>query len=118
MSVLVVVVVVLLLALPLVLAQELEEDQGEQLCVLPIGDSITQGVGDHDSWRPELWQLLLDARTDTDVQFTGSQLDSRNHLEHAGHRFPQHHEGHSGWTSTQILDGLYEGHCPISGKSY
>ena len=95
-----VLVLLLLLGLGLRLAAAQEE---EQLCVLPIGDSITDGMG-RDSWRPELWRRLLDAGTD--VLYVGSQIDE-SQPEHAGRPFPRHHEGHPGWTSAQILGSSY-----------
>ena len=88
----------LLLGLGLVAPQE-----EEQLCVLPIGDSITDGMR-RDSWRPELWRRLLDAGAD--VLYAGSQIDE-SQPEHAGRPFPRHHEGHPGWTSAQILGSSY-----------
>lgn len=96
----------------LLLAGATEAQAQRQLCVLPIGDSITQGFdAQHESWRPSLWRQLVDARPSTEVLFTGSVV-GRSQPDHAGHNFPQHHEGHSGWTSGQILRGLHDdGHA-------
>ena len=90
-----------------------------RLCVLPLGDSITQGDDDHATWRHPLWQSLLDARpASTEVLFTGQMVNHYGedigmiHPQAAHARaydtgtvefpFPPHHEGHWGWTTDQV----------------
>ncbi|WP_054564419.1 FG-GAP-like repeat-containing protein [Frankia sp. R43] len=64
------------------------------LRVLPLGDSITYGVGtsDNSSYRARLWSLL-DPRVD-DLDFVGS-VDT-------GQLPDTDNEGHPGWTISQI----------------
>ena len=85
-----------------------------RLCILPLGDSITQGDENHASWRHPLWRSLLDARPDTtEVVYTGQMVNhwpqplgvSYPQASHAGLLFPPHHEGHWGWTTEQVLQG-------------
>jgi lysophospholipase L1-like esterase len=101
--------------------------QRQQLCVLPIGDSITQGAINHATWRPSLWRQLLDSRpAATEVLYTGGMVNqwgapvgtTQSEPAYAGHPFPQNHEGHFGWTSAQILAGrpLVLGPDPETGR--
>ncbi|MGF1431212.1 SGNH/GDSL hydrolase family protein [Kitasatospora sp. LaBMicrA B282] len=65
------------------------------LRIMPLGDSITVGVGStHDTgYRLPLWRLL-DGQGRIDAVFVGSQRDGA---------FPQpFHEGHSGWMINDI----------------
>ena len=100
----------------------LATDLGE---ILFLGDSITHGAGyeffpsaNFDSYRYEFWKDLVDpppipnsAETfEFEFEFVGSQ-DSffgfdRTLPDHNGHSFPNIHEGHFGWTATQIRDNL------------
>lgn len=88
---------------------------------MTLGNSITQGGETHPSYRYELWKLLIDA--DLDFEFVGS-LDTNWHLnapdtEHGadvaspvigesykGQTFTNKHEGHWGWTTQDILNGM------------
>ena len=85
-----------------------------RLCILPLGDSITQGDEDHASWRHPLWRSLIDARPDTtEVLYTGQMVNhypqplgvNYPQTSHAGLLFPPHHEGHWGWTTGEVLQG-------------
>ena len=85
-----------------------------RLCILPLGDSITQGDEDHASWRHPLWRSLIDARPDTtEVVYTGQMVNhypqplgvNYPQASHAGLLFPPHHEGHWGWTTGELLQG-------------
>ena len=85
-----------------------------RLCILPLGDSITQGDEDHASWRHPLWRSLIDARPDTtEVLYTGQMVNhypqplgvNYPQASHAGLLFPPHHEGHWGWTTGEVLQG-------------
>ncbi|WP_053111927.1 FG-GAP-like repeat-containing protein [Kitasatospora sp. MY 5-36] len=76
-----------------------------KLTVMPLGDSITQGVGsanDSLGYRKELWQALKD--------HTGS-LDFVGSLKHGDGGFDGDHEGHSGWRIDELTDnaGYREG---------
>jgi hypothetical protein len=98
--------------------QQQPQPQRRQLCLLPVGDSITQADRQHDSYRLPLWRKLLDANGDsTEVLYTGSMVNhwdespSTTHPQasHNGRPFPPHHEGHAGWTSENLLKGLDPG---------
>lgn len=86
------------------------------LKIMPIGNSITQGDKDHYSYRYNLWKKLIDANVDFD--FVGSKNTNKGGSPswpaYKGKTFDPDHEGHSGWTLDQILNG-YE-HEPNSGK--
>jgi len=68
--------------------------------VLPLGDSITLGLRSSDSggYRSQLFKLVVAANQN--VTFTGSQQDGPDTV--SGKPFPKNHEGHSGFTVTQI----------------
>ncbi|MFE7130955.1 GDSL-type esterase/lipase family protein [Streptomyces sp. NPDC057638] len=72
----------------------LTHDPGElrKLAVMPLGDSITLGVGSgaRTGYRPALAQML--AQDAPDVRFVGSMQDADG----------TRHEGHSGWRIDQI----------------
>jgi acyl-CoA thioesterase I len=72
--------------------------------ILPLGDSITDGDGQHDSYRRPLWHLLRDAGIQVD--FIGSKKLNGYHDEDPPHPdFDQDHEGHTGWTARDIITG-------------
>jgi lysophospholipase L1-like esterase len=64
--------------------------------ILPIGDSITAGVGFQGGWRKMLQEAL--AAEGITFTFVG-RSDPRHPMEQP------FHEGHSGWTTGQLLDG-------------
>ena len=45
------------------------------LCILPLGNSITQADTSHDSYRYPLWKKLIDAQLGNTTRFTGSMLN-------------------------------------------
>ncbi|MFJ8691919.1 GDSL-type esterase/lipase family protein [Streptomyces roseolilacinus] len=67
-------------------------DELKKLAVMPLGDSITLGVGSgtRTGYRPALAQML--AQDAPDVRFVGSMQDADG----------TRHEGHSGWRIDQI----------------
>ncbi|MEU8894171.1 GDSL-type esterase/lipase family protein [Streptomyces sp. NPDC048442] len=67
-------------------------DELRKLAVMPLGDSITLGVGSgaRTGYRPALAQMLV--QDAPDVQFVGSMRDTDG----------TRHEGHSGWRIDQI----------------
>ena len=72
--------------------------------ILPLGDSITDGDGQHDSYRRPLWHLLHS--DGIQVDFIGSKRLNGYHDESPPHPdFDQDHEGHSGWTARDIITG-------------
>jgi lysophospholipase L1-like esterase len=67
---------------------------------MPIGDSITQGNIETDSYRRPLWRLLQQAGQNVD--FVGSQRDN-NGGPPPSTDFDPDHEGHWGWRTDQVL---------------
>jgi len=63
---------------------------------MPLGDSITAGVGSstHGGYRTQLWQDCMDAHWH--VQFVGSQVSGPASLPE------RQNEGHPGWRIAQI----------------
>ena len=76
--------------------------------VMPLGDSITvgksSGVDDLSkqiSYRKDLWDDLIAAGYSVDFQGSVTKCDF-----YAG--FDPNHEGHGGWTDTQIASNIYD----------
>jgi lysophospholipase L1-like esterase len=71
--------------------------------ILPLGDSITDGVGvsGGGGYRIELFRLALMAQQE--ITFVGGSMNGPQMVDNQP--FPRSHEGHSGWTITQI-DGI------------
>ena len=71
--------------------------------ILPLGDSITDGVGvsGGGSYRIELFHLALQAQQE--ITYVGSLTNGPQMVDMQP--FPRDHEGHSGWTISQI-DGI------------
>jgi lysophospholipase L1-like esterase len=70
--------------------------------ILPLGDSITDGVGASGGggYRIELFSLALAAGKE--ITFVGGSVNGPQMVD--GQPFPRNHEGHSGWTIQQIDD--------------
>lgn len=69
---------------------------GSACRIMPLGDSITDGVGSDigGGYRPELFHLALtDSRQ---LTFVGSGQNGPATVDDVN--FPRYHEGHSGWT--------------------
>jgi lysophospholipase L1-like esterase len=80
----------------------------EGVSILPLGDSITQGDSEHQSYRYPLWTMLVDGGHDFD--FVGSLTDNYEGNptwpDHTGLEFDRDHEGHWGWHANHVLDEL------------
>lgn len=75
--------------------------------IMPLGASRVQGARPaFESYRYELWKLLIDGGWDFDL--IGTVADDANYPEYAGISFDVDHEGRGGWTSGQILGGIQE----------
>lgn len=68
--------------------------------ILPLGDSITDGVGvsGGGGYRIELFKLAVEAGHD--ITFVGGEANGPTTV--AGKPFPRNHQGHSGWTIETI----------------
>ncbi|CAE8651706.1 unnamed protein product, partial [Polarella glacialis] len=80
------------------------------LCLLPVGDSITQAATGKTTWRYPLWKRLVDHGVE--ALFAGSMV---NHFgattqeqqdPYMGRAFPPHHEGHWGWRTDEVLRNI------------
>lgn len=68
---------------------------GRPLKIMPLGNSITDGYGTPGSYRPTLWQLL--------VEQDGLEIDFVGSLQNGPASLPdKDHEGHSGWKIDQL----------------
>jgi hypothetical protein len=80
----------------------------ERLKILPLGDSITHGRLDRQSYRYPLWKLL--ASHGPSFEFVGSQTSNHDGSppfpSFDGKSFINRHEGHYGWRADQILEAL------------
>jgi lysophospholipase L1-like esterase len=68
--------------------------------ILPLGDSITYGIGSSDSssYRVELFRKAQAAKQH--ITFVGSLQSGPTMVD--GVTFPRNNEGHSGWTISQV----------------
>ncbi|PVY38083.1 SGNH/GDSL hydrolase family protein [Pontibacter virosus] len=107
--------------------EEIEPQEEEvPLKIMPLGNSITQGGEVNPSYRYELWKMLVDAGVK--FEFVGS-MDTNWFREapnteqgadvaspvigevYKEQTFTNKHEGHWGWTTTDLLNG-YENPTP------
>ncbi|MDA8897366.1 hypothetical protein N9I97_01195, partial [bacterium] len=73
--------------------------------ILPLGASRVQGdPPNYHSYRYKLWKKLLE--NGWSIDFVGSQIDPKSYNLVDNEEFDPNHEGHSGYTSGQILDDL------------
>jgi lysophospholipase L1-like esterase len=73
---------------------------GDPCKILPLGDSITDGIGASGGYRVHLFELA--AENGKSITYVGNSMNGPNDV--AGMPFPKSHEGHSGWTVQQIAD--------------
>ncbi len=77
-------------------------DTSQHLKIMPLGDSITAGVGSStgDSYRWDLYRYLTDVQQIYATTYVGSQTGGQEPVPR--------HEGHSGWTLADLtaqIDG-------------
>lgn len=72
---------------------------GEVCRILPLGDSITFGIGYAGGYRVELFRKAHAAGKQ--ITFTGSVSNGPNMVD--GVAFPKKNEGHSGWKIAQLM---------------
>ena len=81
--------------------------------IMPLGDSITQGPAEEDSYRRPLWKMLK--TTGARVDFVGSMKRNYPDAKPAHSDFDMDHEGHWGWQTGEVLakiDGWAAEHVP------
>lgn len=84
--------------------------------ILPLGDSITDGFEDLDSYRKPLWQDLQSAGYGN-VDFVGSETHRFTDATlYENPSFDLDHEGHGGWRVNDILYGY--GHDRDGNEPY
>jgi acyl-CoA thioesterase-1 len=85
-----------------------------RLCILPLGDSITQSNNTHLSYRYPLWEDLVEAGYEFD--FIGSMNTNYGGTPtYPNQDFDRDHEGHWGWRVDQInaeIQGWLGGYTP------
>jgi len=75
--------------------------------IMPLGASRVEGARpDFESYRYELWKLMIGANWDIDL--VGTIEDESSYPSFNGFSFDDDHEGRGGWTSGQILSGISE----------
>ena len=75
-------------------------DVSQHLRVMPLGDSITAGVGSStgDGYRWDLARYIVEVQQIYTATWVGSQA--------SGQQSNPHHEGHSGWTIADLSTGI------------
>ena len=73
------------------------------IAIMPLGNSITQGDADHNTYRRPLWKSL--EADGYDVDFVGS-LRAHHRGPSPRADFDRDHEGHWGWRVDEILDRI------------
>ena len=67
--------------------------------IMPLGDSITEGTGYAGGYRVELFAKAVADKKN--ITFVGSLSNGPNTIS-SGVTFPKSHEGHFGWTISQV----------------
>ena len=90
--------------------------------VVCIGDSITQGRGDHsrsgqpwfstDGWRYDFWKLTVD--NNYPIEFVGTMTEGFEstpvYADYKGQKFQNRHEARWGWNTEDVLKKIREVH--------
>ncbi|MEM9921265.1 MAG: GDSL-type esterase/lipase family protein, partial [Bacteroidota bacterium] len=73
--------------------------------IMPLGASRVEGNRpEFESFRYELWKLLVDG--EWDIDYIGTLEDEASYENFSDLPFDNEHEGRGGWTSGRILDGI------------
>ena len=73
--------------------------------IMPLGASRVEGDRpNYESYRYELWKLLIDGNWDFD--YVGTQTDNAEYPTYSGLNFDTDHEGRGGWTAELILSQI------------
>ena len=92
---------------------DLNSEPNDGLKIMPLGASRVEGARPwFESYRYELWKLMIDASWDFD--YIGTMEDEAAYPAFKDRNFDLDHEGRGGWTSGQIRNGL-EGWIQATG---
>ena len=73
--------------------------------IMPLGASRVEGDRpNYESYRYELWKLLIDGNWNFD--YVGTQSDNSEYPTYSGLNFDTDHEGRGGWTAELILSQI------------
>ncbi|WP_426061821.1 GDSL-type esterase/lipase family protein [Hymenobacter sp. B1770] len=75
-----------------------------QVRIMPIGNSITHGTKDYNSYRRALWHKLRAGGYRVD--FVGSQSTNKDGFPAPNPDFDPDHEGHAGWKADELLQKI------------
>ncbi|MEM6893791.1 MAG: GDSL-type esterase/lipase family protein [Bacteroidota bacterium] len=85
--------------------EELQNPTTSTNFIMPLGASRVQGLRpEFESYRYELWKLLVD--TGANFDYIGTQEDEASYPIYNNRSFDIDHEGRGGWTSGQILNEI------------
>lgn len=83
------------------------QSQSQPIRIMSLGNSITQGNKELQSYRYPLWKKLIDEGIN--FEFVGSQTENYTgnppFQEYNGQSFSNRNEGHWGWRADEILNG-------------
>ncbi|WP_214607003.1 GDSL-type esterase/lipase family protein [Hymenobacter arizonensis] len=75
-----------------------------QVRIMPLGNSITNGTKDYNSYRRSLWHKLQAGGYRVD--FVGSQSTNKEGFLPPNPDFDLDHEGHAGWKADELLQKI------------
>lgn len=94
--------ILLLLTITILFGCESQKQEPIVNKIMPFGASRVQGSPPgYLSYRHDLWKKLK--ANDWNIDFIGTQIDTEPYPLFNDEEFDPHHEGHSGWTSAQLL---------------
>ena len=85
------------------LLREVLPQLNNMINITTVGDSVTQAESGRDSYRADLWDLLIGAGYDID--FVGSENKNKDNTDFPDSSFDPDHEGHWGWRTDEINNG-------------
>jgi acyl-CoA thioesterase-1 len=76
--------------------------------IMPMGDSITEGKGGHDTYRRPLWKMLEDGGYSVNFEGTHRGLVQYAIFNQTEWDWDQDHEGHTGYRAHDIVEHMDE----------
>lgn len=97
--------VLLMLLSSCVMEHRLPTESKNEIKIMPFGASRVEGNRpEYESFRYELWKKLI--QNGYSIDFIGTQIDNGSYPSVSGIDFDINHEGGSGGTSGELLNGL------------